>query len=100
MNGFNTYLNFYKAFRKRFIYTALSKALEFQNFQAQLGQSPLLSAYTGFISYSLLAVEFTIALIRAIPKTRFLGLVASFTLMILFTAYIIVILNYSSFVPC
>jgi disulfide bond formation protein DsbB len=83
-----------------FIYSALSKGLEFQNFQAQLGQSPLLSAFTGFISYSLLAVEFTITLLLAIPKTRFLGLLASFTLMILFTAYIIVILNYSSFVPC
>jgi len=83
-----------------FIYAALSKALEFQNFQAQLGQSPLVSAFTGFISYSLLTVEFTIALLLAIPKTRFLGLIASFTIMVMFTAYIIVILNYSSSVPC
>lgn len=83
-----------------FVYAAVSKFLDFENFQAQLGQSPLLSAYTGFISYSLLAVEFTIALLLVIPKTRFLGLMASFTLMIMFTAYIIVILNYSSFIPC
>ena len=83
-----------------FVYAAVSKFLDFENFQAQLGQSPLLSAYTGFISYSLLVVEFTIALLLVIPKTRFLGLMASFTLMIMFTAYIIVILNYSSFVPC
>lgn len=83
-----------------FIYAALSKALEFQNFQAQLGQSPLVSAYTGFISYSLLVVEFTIALLLAVPKTRFLGLMASFAIMVMFTAYIIVILNYSSYVPC
>lgn len=83
-----------------FIYAAVSKWLEFQNFQAQLGQSPLVSAYTGFISYYLLLVEFTIALLLAIPKTRFLGLMASFTIMVMFTAYIIVILNYSSFVPC
>jgi uncharacterized membrane protein YphA (DoxX/SURF4 family) len=83
-----------------FIYAAVSKGLDFQNFQAQLGQSPLISAYTGFISYSLLIVELTIALLLAVPKTRFFGLMASFTIMILFTAYIIVILNYSSFVPC
>ena len=83
-----------------FVYAALSKLLEFQNFQAQLGQSPLLSAYTGFISYTVLAVEFTIALLLAIPKTRFIGLFSSFALMLVFTAYIIVILNYSSFVPC
>lgn len=83
-----------------FVYSALSKLLEFQNFQVQLGQSPLLSAYTGFISYSVLAVEFIIALLLAIPKTRFIGLLSSFGLMLLFTVYIVVILNYSSFVPC
>ncbi len=83
-----------------FVYSALSKLLEFQNFQAQLSQSPLLSAYTEFVSYSVLIVEFLIALFLAIPRTRFIGFLASFALMLLFTAYIIVILNYSSFVPC
>lgn len=83
-----------------FVYSALSKLLEFQNFQAQLGQSPLLSAYTGFISYAVLAVEFVIAILLAIHRTRFIGLLASFALMLMFTAYIIVILNYSSFIPC
>lgn len=83
-----------------FVYAALSKLLEFENFQAQLGQSPLLSAYTGFISYGVLAAEFCIALFLFIPKTRFAALLSSFGLMIIFTAYIIVILNYSSFVPC
>lgn len=83
-----------------FVYAAGSKFLEFQNFQAQLGQSPLLSAYTAFISYSVLAVEFVIALFLALPKTRFVGLLSSFALMVMFTAYIIVILNYASFVPC
>lgn len=83
-----------------FVYSALSKVLEFQNFQAQLGQSPLLSAYTAFISYAVLIVELIIALLLAFPKTRFIGLLSSFFLMVMFTSYIIVILNYSSFVPC
>lgn len=83
-----------------FVYSAISKLLEFQNFQAQLGQSPLLSAFTGFVSYSVLILEFVIALLLAIPKTRYVALLASFALMLMFTAYIIVILNYSSFIPC
>lgn len=83
-----------------FVYAAISKLLEFQNFQAQLGQSPLLSAYTGFVSYSVLIVELVIALILAIPKSRYVAMLASFGLMLMFTAYIIVILNYSSFLPC
>lgn len=83
-----------------FTYAALSKLLEFQNFQAQLGQSPLLSAYTGFISYFILIVELLVAILLVIPKTRYIALFASFAIMFMFTVYIIVILNYSSFIPC
>lgn len=83
-----------------FTYAAVSKLLEFENFQAQLGQSPLLSAYTGYVSYSVLIVELLIALLLAIPKSRYFALLASFGLMLMFTTYIVVILNFSSFVPC
>jgi uncharacterized membrane protein YphA (DoxX/SURF4 family) len=83
-----------------FAYSGLIKLLEFQNFQAQLGQSPLLSAYTAFISYSVIGVEFLLVVLLAIPKCRFLGLLGSYSLMLVFTFYIVVILNYSSFVPC
>jgi len=83
-----------------FVYAATSKMLEFQNFQAQLGQSPLVSAYTGFVSYAVLAIELGISVVLVIPKKRFLGLLASFCLMVMFTTYITVILNFSSFIPC
>ena len=83
-----------------FVYASLSKLLEFQNFQAQLGQSPLISAYTGFISFSILPIELITALLLTFPKTRYLGLIGSFALMTLFTAYIIAILKYASFIPC
>jgi len=82
------------------VYASISKALEFQNFQAQLSQSPLLSAYTEFISYTLLSTEILIAITLAIPKTRTIALYTSFAIMIMFTAYIVIILNYSSFIPC
>jgi uncharacterized membrane protein YphA (DoxX/SURF4 family) len=83
-----------------FVYAAVSKILEFRNFQAQLGQSPLLSALTGFISYAVLIVEMLIAIALSIPKCRLIGLYAAFLIMVMFTAYIVVILNYSSFIPC
>lgn len=83
-----------------FSYAAVSKLLDFENFQVQLGQSPLLSAYTGWISFSVLSIELLIAFLLAIPKSRYIGLLASFGLMLMFTAYIIIILNYSSFIPC
>ena len=83
-----------------FVYAAISKILDFENFQAQLSQSPLLSAYTGLISYTLIIIELTISFCLAVPKFRAIGLISSFTLMVMFTSYIVVIINYSSFVPC
>lgn len=83
-----------------FVYAAVSKMLDFQNFQAELGQSPLLSAFTGYISYAVLIAEIIISILLSFSKSRVVGLYAAFTLMVMFTAYIVVILNYSSFIPC
>ncbi len=35
-----------------------------------------------------------------IPRLRLLALYASFSLMVMFTVYIFIVLNYSPFVPC
>jgi hypothetical protein len=83
-----------------FVYAAGSKVLDFQNFQVQLGQSPLLSAFAGWISYLIPVVELFIVLLLIRPNYRFVGLLAAFSLMVMFTTYIIIILNYSSFIPC
>lgn len=83
-----------------FVYAAVSKLLDFENFRVQLGQSPLLSVFAGFISYFVLILELVIAVLLAIRKTRFIGLLSFFALMSMFSAYIIVILNYSSTIPC
>lgn len=83
-----------------FCYAAISKSLDFENFQVQIGQSPLLSAYAGFVSYAVIILELLIVLLLAIPKTKLLGLYSSTALMSAFTIYIYLILNYSDFIPC
>ena len=83
-----------------FVYAAVSKLLDFENFQVQLGQSPLLSAFAGWLSWGVPLVELLIALLLLIQRLRFIGLLAAFSLMVMFTTYIIIILNFSSFVPC
>lgn len=83
-----------------FVYAAVSKLLDFENFQVQLGQSPLLYFLAGEISWLIPVTEILIAFLLVIPKMRFYALAAAFTLMITFTAYIFFILNYSSSVPC
>jgi hypothetical protein len=83
-----------------FFYASISKILDFENFQVQIGQSPLLSAYAGIISYGVIIVEFVIVGCLCVPTLRILGMYASTALMSAFTVYIYLILNFSDFVPC
>lgn len=74
--------------------------MDFENFQVQIGQSPLLSAYAGFVSYMVIILELVIVLLLIFPRSNLLGLYASTALMSAFTVYIFLILTYSDFVPC
>jgi len=83
-----------------FIYASISKLMDFENFQVQVGQSPLISAFASWIAWLVLILELTIALLLYIPKFKIWGLLGAFSLMTFFTIYIFIVLNYSSFVPC
>ncbi|WHT39521.1 hypothetical protein QNH98_02135 [Myroides sp. mNGS23_01] len=83
-----------------FVYAAISKLITFEAFQVQLTQSPLLSAYANIIAYLVLGAELLFALLLCTKTTRLLGLYLSYGLMVAFTLYIYVILNYSDFIPC
>jgi uncharacterized membrane protein YphA (DoxX/SURF4 family) len=83
-----------------FVYAAVSKLLDFENFQLQLGQSPLLSAFAWWISWSVPIIEILVSILLSIPKFRKFGLFAALGLMTMFTVYIFIILHFSSFVPC
>lgn len=83
-----------------FVYAAVSKLLDFENFQVQLGQSPLLSAYASEVSYFVPLIELVVALFLAVNRWRFVGLLASLMLMLMFSSYIFIVLHYTSFVPC
>lgn len=83
-----------------FVYAAVSKMRGFADFQIELAQSPVLSAYAGPISVSVLLLEVATALLLVFDKTRRIGLYASFGLMAAFTMYIYLILNYADNIPC
>jgi len=74
--------------------------MDFENFQIQIAQSPLLSALSDSISYGILALEFAVSILLIFERTRRIGLSSSFALMTAFTVYIYLILNYSEFIPC
>ncbi|MCK8141447.1 hypothetical protein MW871_06025 [Flavobacterium sp. I-SCBP12n] len=83
-----------------FVYAAVSKLLDFENFQVQLAQSPLLSAFAGWISFIVPIIEIVIAFFICFERSRLYAFYCAFSLMVLFSAYIIIIINFSPFVPC
>lgn len=83
-----------------FVYAATSKLLDFHHFKIELGQSPLLSAFAEWAAVLVPAAEYIACLLLIIPRFRLIGLFFAYGLMVMFTAYIFIILNYTSFVPC
>jgi len=83
-----------------FMYAATSKLMDVQKFTIQLGQSPLLSSFSGVVAVLVPSVEIIIAILLCFKQSRLAGLYASFSLMVMFTAYIIAITRFSQFIPC
>ncbi len=83
-----------------FTYAACSKLIDYPKFRIQLGLSPLLTSFAGWIAWLVPATEITIAVLLFTGRFRLLGLYASFSLMTMFTAYIVAITRFSEFIPC
>src|ERR1700736_2279470 len=83
-----------------FIYAALSKLLDFDKFKYQLSQSPFITNISWFVVWAIPLGEILISICLLIKRTRVAGLYFSFFLMLLFTGYLFIMINYSSYLPC
>lgn len=83
-----------------FVYTAVSKFLDFENFRAVIGQSPVVTKFADVLAVGVPIAELVISLLLLLPKYRLLGLYASFFIMVLFTAYIVMLVTLSDKIPC
>lgn len=83
-----------------FVYAAVSKLLDFEGFEIQLSKSPITSAFASELAVIIPLIEIFISALLAFRVSRFIGLLLSLFLMISFTVYIVVILNWSFFIPC
>jgi uncharacterized membrane protein YphA (DoxX/SURF4 family) len=83
-----------------FVYAAAVKLMDHDRFVLQLGQSPLLSPYAGLVSIAVPLTELLLSALLLVPATRLIGFFGALSLMVMFTAYIIAILNFSSYIPC
>ncbi len=83
-----------------FTYASFNKLLDYQKFMIQIGQSPLLTGFGGSIPWMVITVELLISALLVIPRFRLFAFFGAFSLMVMFTAYIVAILNFSSYIPC
>lgn len=84
-----------------FVYASLNKISDMGKFQYELGKSPLIPfGYNKIISYLIICIEIIIAALLSYKKTRKIGFLFSFSLMLFFTLYIYYLLNFSYYIPC
>jgi hypothetical protein len=83
-----------------FVYAGATKIIDHQKFSVQLGQSPLLTTYKSWVTWMIPAIEFTIAIMLSFTRSRSVAFYASYTLMLMFIAYIIAITKFSDYIPC
>ena len=83
-----------------FTYAAIVKLMDLQQFSVQIGKSPMLTNFAGWLAWIVPGSELVIAGMLVIPRLRELGLYAAFTMMVMFSAYIIAILQFSVYIPC
>jgi uncharacterized membrane protein YphA (DoxX/SURF4 family) len=83
-----------------FLYTGVAKLMEFDVFQAQLAESPVLEPVAPLVAWGLPIVEFIVCILLFFPRWRLKGLYAALGLMVIFTGYVITLLTTSTELPC
>jgi uncharacterized membrane protein YphA (DoxX/SURF4 family) len=83
-----------------FVYTGLSKLLDFQTFLNTLHRSPLVKYAAPVFAILLPLSELMISFLLLLPSTLKYGLYAFFSLLMLFTLYIAYMLVFSPSLPC
>lgn len=83
-----------------FVYTATDKLINLAQFQSQLEKFPFISSYSAWLAVVVPLIEFGVAGLFLLNKYVLTALYYSLSLMVLFTAYIIFVLNFSDSIPC
>lgn len=83
-----------------FLYTGISKLMEYGVFKEQIADSPILQPIALVIAWGLPLTEFLVTILLIIPRWRLKGLYASLILMIAFTLYIGAIMTFNKELPC
>ena len=82
------------------IYTGLSKLIQYDKFRFEAGRSPFLQHVAPWVAAMVPAVELIVAALLIFKRTRIAGLYASLFLMTLFTGYVYIMLHYAYDLSC
>jgi len=83
-----------------FVYAAISKLLDYSHFARFINRIPIIAPFSKQIAWIIPASELIICGLLAKRTKRLWGMYASFFLMFCFTAYLAIILNFSTKLPC
>lgn len=88
------------AFILLFIYAAVNKMVDFEKFSVELAKSPILNPIASWVVVAVPSIEIVLSIFLIIKPLRLLALYGAFSLMVMFSAYIVAILKFSSYIPC
>jgi len=83
-----------------FVYTAVSKLIDFRHFRYTLRTAPMIREYGNILAWLIPVAEITISTLLFFPKTRKVGLWGSLFLMLAFTGYLTYMIFFSEVRPC
>jgi hypothetical protein len=83
-----------------FLYTGISKIMDYTLFKEQLAESPILGFAASTVARWLPVMEFLLVVLLVVPRWRLKGLYLSTALMTAFTIYIIVLMSIADHLPC
>lgn len=83
-----------------FLYTGISKVMDYTVFKEQIATSPILAPVSKLIALAVPAAEFLVTIMLVVPRWRLKGLYTSLGLMTAFTGYIIAVLLLNKEIPC
>ena len=83
-----------------FVYTAISKLLDYTAFKNVLHVSPLIASKAGIVALALPITEGLVSILLFLPRTRLWGFYGSLALMSVFTLYLAYMINFTPKLPC
>ena len=82
------------------IYAAVSKLLQFENFRIRLSQFPFIGDYADILVWLVPAIQIVTAFLFFFPRLKDEAFFASFALLVIFTTYIGAVINFVDSIPC